>query len=177
MERVSATAKTTKASTESLDWKKKEIARALANMGLFRQAAMEKRTIHLYAERLAELELEDVLSALKAIEDLPRDEGDTAFPSMGVILKMVEVEHIARYNREAAAKDVEYVAWKCHACGGTSGNSYPTARKVYEETRYCQRPAQQVRPQAKGNEVCGGNLRVVYRGASSDVVGKERTRL
>ena len=76
-------------------------------------------TLSLYSKRLAQENVEDVLAGIETIQDLPREEGDLAFPEVGAILSTARVCRVARINREAAAKVTVLVRWRCPECGIT----------------------------------------------------------
>ena len=143
-----------------------EIMRALMNMATFRQATVTKDTLKLYSERLAFLELEDVLEGCKAIEGLPRDEGETAFPNLATVIHFVNIENSARYNRIQASKDKRLVRWKCPECGVTCSDWVPPGASLY---RRCQGipKTKRIGTDYHGTPICAAELEVAFdEGAS-----------
>ena len=67
------------------------IQMALAQMALLRGTKLDKMTLSLYSKRLAQENVEDVLAGIETIQDLPREEGDLAFPEVGAILSTARV--------------------------------------------------------------------------------------
>jgi hypothetical protein len=130
-----------------------------------RGAKLDKETLSLYSARLAREPFDDVITALEQISEMPREQYETALPDMGTILELVKGCGIARQHRETAAKDQEYIGWKCRICKGVVADFYPVARRAHLEVRYCQRQSQ--KPEAKQGEICGGNLDVVHREATA----------
>ena len=55
----------------------------------------------LYSKRLVKENIEDVLAAIEQIQDLPRTEGELAFPEVGLILDMASMHRTALLLREA----------------------------------------------------------------------------
>jgi hypothetical protein len=66
------------------------VAEALARIAMFRQAEVTASTLDLYSARLAEeaLEVADIVEACGRIERAERTDGETAFPSLGMILRV-----------------------------------------------------------------------------------------
>jgi hypothetical protein len=85
-------------------------------MGIFRQASIDPQTIKLYAAKLVNFDLGDLQDACKRIEDLPRGEGETAFPEIGAVRSMVEICRNARLNRVEAEMHKALVRWRCPDC-------------------------------------------------------------
>jgi DNA-directed RNA polymerase subunit RPC12/RpoP len=71
----------------------------------------------LYSKRLVKERLEDVVSALEMIQDLPREEGELAFPEVGTILSTVGVCALSRRNRARMAHQTVLVHYRCPDCG------------------------------------------------------------
>ena len=98
----------------------------MTNMGIFRQAATDSKTVGMYAAKLINYDTDDIFEACKKIEDLPRQEGETAFPSFAQVLNMVKVVETARHNRAENALNKALVVWSCPVCGGrTTGYITP----------------------------------------------------
>ena len=132
---------------------------ALAQMAMMRSAGrLDASTLNLYSRRLTKERLEDVLAALETIQDLPREEGETSFPSIGEILTVVGVQRVARHNREQLAVKTELARWKCPECGiYQSGFIAPTDY----EPRVCRG----IPREGKGS-VCGAVMVQVHREAA-----------
>ena len=145
------TPRDTQRRSESLTSKMREIKRGLTNMAIYRQAAHDSAAIELYAQRLIHFELEDVLNALKTIEDLPRDEGKTAFPEIGIVLDTVRAQVQRRLTRAELSKNKALVIWKCPDC--RSSISAFLARGEHDERR------------------CGGNLKPMMKRNTKDAFG------
>lgn len=141
-----------------------QLKMALAQMATFRQAVLDASTLKLYSARLASERFDDVIAALEHLQEQPRQEGETALPEIGAILALVGVMAVRRVNREGAAKDLEFIAWKCSSCKIVTTGFYPRLAKKASETRYCQRASQKAG--ARSGEICGGNLQVVHRDAA-----------
>lgn len=60
--------------------------------------------LNLYSKRLEKERFDDVIAALETIQDLPRGEGELAFPEIGAILAMVNVCAVSRQNRARRAE-------------------------------------------------------------------------
>lgn len=141
-----------------------QLKMALAQMATFRQAVIDTSTLKLYSARLANERFEDVIAALEHIQEQPRAEGETALPEIGTILALVGVMAVRRVNREGAAKDLEFIAWRCSSCKIVTTGFYPRLAKKALEVRHCQRASQKTG--ARPGEICGGNLQVVHRDAA-----------
>src|SRR5208282_2240111 len=59
----------------------------------------------------------DVIPAIEKIQELPREEGQTALPELGVILAMARTMEVARHNREESVRDMLVSRWECPKCG------------------------------------------------------------
>lgn len=101
------------------------IKMALAEMAICRGAALEKEHLLLYSRRLDRENLEDVLTTLNKIQEMPRREGELALPELGAILELVRFEGNARTRRERARTPSMLVAWKCPVCRATMNNWVP----------------------------------------------------
>lgn len=147
--------------SENLMKKRLDIKRALSNTAIFRQARVDSETLQLYAERLLNFSLWDVQSALKRIEDLPRGEGETAFPEIGIVLAVVREEINNRLNRLENAKSKRLVSWKCPDCKRTQSGWIPPGASL--ERRCPGIPADgRTDTNTQGQRVCGAKLEVIY---------------
>lgn len=110
------------------------IKMALTEMASFRMAKVDAAQLSLFARRLAKENLDDVLSALATLAELPREEGENSFPEIGVILSSVGMERVARHNREGKAQGPQdIIRWECdgahkHHCMGFYYQSEPTPK-------------------------------------------------
>lgn len=139
---------------------------ALTQAAMLRGAKLDPETISLYSARLAREPFDDVIAALEKLGEMPREDFEPALPEMGALLAMVRSAGIARANREMAAKDLEHIAWQCMSFPGhTCGDYFPKERKRHLETVYCQAPSR--RAGASKGEICGGNMRVIFRGEAA----------
>jgi hypothetical protein len=77
-----------------------ELTMALTQMAMMRATTVDALTLGLYSRRLARERHEDVIAAIEKIADMPRDEGQPAFPEIGLILNMTGMMATARHNRE-----------------------------------------------------------------------------
>lgn len=117
---------------------------------------MDSSTLSVYAKRLSKEHFEDVITALEKIAEMPRHEGELAFPEVGAVLAMVEVVRIARHNREMVAHNQRLVVWKCPAC---KCQQTGFLEKGVDAFRTCQRPVGQ---DSRGGIVrCGRLLTVI----------------
>jgi hypothetical protein len=69
-------------------------------MAMFRSTMVDASTLELFSRRLAKERFEDVVAAIEKIGEMPREEGQAAFPELGLILSMTSVMALARHNRE-----------------------------------------------------------------------------
>ena len=96
----------------------KTIRAALTELALYRQAKVTDETLKAYCARLGKENVDDVLGAIRTIQDLPRLEGELSFPEIGVFLAITGALAIARQNRQAvAANKTTLVRWHCPECG------------------------------------------------------------
>ena len=59
----------------------------------------------------------DAISAIEKFSDLERGDGELAFPEVGTLLALTQVQLVARINRDKAAKEQMLVRWRCPECG------------------------------------------------------------
>jgi len=131
-----------------------QIKMALTEMACFRGAKVDTVTLAFYSKRLVQENLEDVLAALRTLQDLPREEGDLAFPEVGAILGMVGVCAVSRHNREQMGIRKDLVRWHCPECGiHMSGFISPLDR----EPRACKGIPRE------GSGICGAIMNEVHR--------------
>lgn len=84
----------------------KAIATLLVTLAEARQAAVTQTTLQVYDKRLQAFDLRDVRTAILALMETPRREGETAFPDLATLVIAVQRVQKARLN-----------AWqKCEAC-------------------------------------------------------------
>jgi hypothetical protein len=69
-------------------------------MAILRAATVDALTLNLYSQRLVKERHDDVIGAIEKIADMQREEGQPAFPEIGLILNMTGVMATARRNRE-----------------------------------------------------------------------------
>ena len=100
--------------------KKSSIKKAVVELALARGASPSKKVIDLYIERLEKESAADVIAALEMISDLPRKEGELAFPEIGTILAAVSMTTVSRANRERA-EDEYFQQQMCPKCAGLVG--------------------------------------------------------
>ena len=101
-----------------------EILLALTQLAMMRAATVDTPTLKLYSRKLEKERSDDLFAAIAKIGELPRSEGDAAFPSIGTILAMVGVMRVARQNRERAERE-GYQQQVCPDCGGVVGMVRP----------------------------------------------------
>jgi len=145
-------------------------------MAAFRGAKASADQLNLYAQRILrdipeKFGLVDAISAAEAIADLERGEGELAFPEIGAVLKMCEVQQVARMHRESLQKNKALVVWICETCGYRKSGFLNALDSAY---RTCpshwgpllpfdaprvngQRPK---RVQLTGGQVCGRELTI-----------------
>ena len=63
------------------------ITMALAEMCCYRQAVPTREYLEAFSKRLAQEYLPGVLASLRKLGEMPREEGETALPDLGTILK------------------------------------------------------------------------------------------
>ncbi len=97
---------------------------ALTALAMLRGASLDTSTLKLYCRKLEKERAEDLYEALERLGELPRSEGDPAFPSVGAILSMVGVMGVARHNRERAQRE-GYQQQVCPKCGSLAGMIRP----------------------------------------------------
>ena len=117
---------------------------------------MDRNQLSLFAKRLVQENVNDVCAALKALEEMPRKEGESALPDIGTILEVVDAQKRARQARESNAAEERFLLWQCPICGvRMSGFVRPGASRL----RYCHGIPRKhtYRP----GEVCGGVLNVI----------------
>jgi hypothetical protein len=84
------------------------VIKALTFLATARQASVTRDTLLLYASELQELREDDVSVAIRQIATAPREEGQTAFPDLGTLLRKVQAE---KHRRERHERDEEQ-AWE-----------------------------------------------------------------
>lgn len=136
------------------------IQMALGQTCLLRGAKLDKPTLLLYSQRLAKEPTEDVVSALEALGDLPRAEGEMSLPEIGAILKLVEVERLARINRTKVAAERKMVCWGCPACGGRMTGFLAPGESTDRACPSPYRPRGVFPRSLPTNETCGAIMRV-----------------
>ena len=113
-----------------------KIKLALTEMIIFRRAEPDKLTLELFSRRLAQENLEDVITALQQIQELPREEFESAIPCIADIVAVVKAAGIARISRETNGKRSVLVGYECPKC------KYRTADFLEPDhypKRYCRR--------------------------------------
>jgi len=81
--------------------KKSKIVALLAILGVRRQAKLDDEDYKVFASDLEEYELADIEAGLSQIGKRPRDEGETAFPSLGTMLAAIKLARRQRCDRES----------------------------------------------------------------------------
>jgi hypothetical protein len=66
-----------------------------------RQAKLDDEDYKVFASDLEEYELADIEAGLSQIGKRPRDEGETAFPSLGTMLAAIKLARRQRCDRES----------------------------------------------------------------------------
>ena len=122
------------------------IKMALTEMASFRRGTFDKTTFSLYSKRLMQENVEDVVTALQQIQELPREDFESAIPAMPDIIALVKAAGVARVNRETASQRTTLVGHKCRQCRLTSSGYVADNDRA---TRYCRR--------------CGEPMHEVYR--------------
>jgi len=92
------------------------IKKALAEMAICRGAVLEKEHLSLYPARLVLEDLEDVLTSLRKLQEMPREKGEMALPELGAILQLVRYVHEERIRLSRARVPSVLVRWKCQHC-------------------------------------------------------------
>lgn len=147
-------------------------------LATLRQANLDNDSLKMFARRLLAYSLEDVLSALETIGNLPKQDGKTAFPEYGAIIAVVECEKLARQNRERAKAKRIRVIWQCPLCLVRASAYIPPDASLDRQCTSSYGPAaftmgMKKRPgwtkaAAKspgGSEVCGAIMEVVLKEA------------
>lgn len=105
--------------------------------------------------------------ALEKLSELPRGEYETAVPDIATILRMTEVEAIARNNRSEIEKNRQLVVWDCPDCGYTMSAfllpadvSKRRCPSHYRKLSQITKPSERSLP---SGQICGGlmNSRVL----------------
>lgn len=112
-----------------------------------------------YSNRLAGFDERDVLSALQRLADAKREEYEPGLPEIGAMLKLVEVERIARDNRSEATKSQRLVRWQCPECGATKCG-FPNTSDALE--RRCDKIKRDGKPTPDGWPICAARMDVIF---------------
>lgn len=89
---------------------------------------MDSLTLKLFSRRLAKERLDDVLAACQKLAELPREEGQPAFPAIETVLSMVGLMAVARRHRESPPKFL--VCLQCQTCGYRASNHFARAESL-----------------------------------------------
>jgi hypothetical protein len=125
-----------------------------------RGAKQDPATLTTYSNRLAKEPIEDVLSALEKLAEMPRQEFEPALPDIGTVLQLVKTCNVARLNRLESVRSQRLVVWECPDCGHTM-NGFPAANADLD--RRCNAPWRKVngkRDSLRRGQICGGRMRV-----------------
>jgi hypothetical protein len=140
----------------------RSILEALAQMALMRGAGPSPQTFKAYSRRLAREQLEDVLSAIITLSELPRGEGDLAFPEIGMILSTVGIARVARHNREANSQPVDLVRWRCPECHHATADFIAPDDAGYRRCRGIPRDGK-FDQNYQGEKICGAMMDIAKR--------------
>jgi hypothetical protein len=132
------------------------LMQALTQLAILRGARMDKTMLAHYAKRLAQENTNDVCRALSAMEEKPRQAGESALPEIGVILAAVETEKRIRLAAASAEAQERFVRWQCPVCKVTASGWLKPGES---RERYCYGIPR--RPVYERGEICGGTLEVV----------------
>jgi hypothetical protein len=125
--------------------------------------------LNLFAERLAERwEGRDAVLGIKSLEELQRQEGETAWPEIAVFHRACEAAKLARLRAEENQRARVLVRWKCPDCALTF-SGYVDRNDSLE--RRCKGMGRVKVKDENGKEriairkdlICGARLEVVYR--------------
>jgi hypothetical protein len=113
---------------------------ALGEMAIARGSKPDASTLKVYSKRLAKSKerLDDLLAAIDKIGQLPRGEGELAFPEVGAIEALAVVMRIARRNRERTEAEY-YQQQQCPSCKGVVGTTRPRGEQLRTWCAVCQR--------------------------------------
>lgn len=145
---------------------REKITAALKVTAVSRGAKPDQLTLTVYSNRLAQLDEQDVLSALHKLSEMKRGEYQAGLPEIGAILALVEAERIARENRSALKKSERLVRWECPACKVTLSGFPPTSEDV--TNKRCQ---SKYKPFTRGQknhdslplgQICGARMNVIH---------------
>jgi hypothetical protein len=138
-------------------------------MGIFRQAVIDTAALELYTGRLIHFNVQDVLAALKVIEDLPREEGRTAFPEIGAVLEEVRRQVNLRLAHADAARNKIMTIWQCPDCRVTMTGFLERGASMERRCESRMIPfSQRNKGDAFGHglpmgQICGAAMRVVHQ--------------
>ena len=135
-----------------------QIRTALAMMAAFRGAKPDGTTLTAYSGRLQKaivdkVRLEDVIAAIEKLADMPREEGELAFPEVGVLLDMSVVMSVQRFHRIQASRADFLVRWACKSCGIHKSGWIATNDTAPRICKGIHR---------SGNGPCGATMEIVY---------------
>jgi len=80
--------------------KLKRIVGLLGILGIRRQAKLGPEDYQVFAANLVEFELEDIQAGFEELSKRPREEGETAFPSLGTLLLYIKGARGRRREKE-----------------------------------------------------------------------------
>ena len=104
-------------------WKQAQIIPLLSNLGIKRQAKLDKQDYDVFAEELVKFDMRDIEAGLDDLAKYPRKDGETAFPELPRIKQAIverkltrEAEEIRKQEADAAeyrkAHPEEFMSWK-----------------------------------------------------------------
>ena len=83
------------------------VTKSLTALATARQATLSRDTLILYASEICDFREDDVSKAIRKIAVRPREEGETAFPDLGTLLKAIKSERSERVNEEEAKRSAD----------------------------------------------------------------------
>jgi len=119
---------------------------------------------------LAQLNEQDVLSALHKLSEMKRGDYEPGLPEIGAVLAMVDVERIARENRSTLKKSERLVRWECPECKVTlSGYPAITADIVNKRCQSKYKPfkrGERTHEFLPLGQICGARMEVIHDDAA-----------
>lgn len=130
-------------------------------MAMLRGASPSKELIEAYQSRLQRENEVDVLAALHKIGEMPRQDGELAFPELGSIIALMNACGVARRNRIEAEKNKRLVTWVCPDCNVTCSSWVAPGASLERRCQGIPRDGS-LGQNSQGRRICGARLEVAY---------------
>lgn len=103
-----------------------------------------------------------MIAALEKLSNLPRQEREAAIPDIGTLLKLIEVEAIARQNRSAIKKSERLVRWQCTENPAHTICGFPSSGDDLERRCHGLSKSKKTDWNPNGTPICGARMTVIY---------------